>query len=90
MSTLQSHGRGQSVTLWLPADIATQLDQVLSRQVTSAALRGQIGRGLPNRHAFILAAVRAALGTDQNTAVVTARPGTSEGAAEIDKLITEL
>lgn len=65
MDNTKTRRRGQSVTLWLPDDVTTQLDRVLSRQVTRAALAGQIGRELPNRHAWIIDAVRAALAAEQ-------------------------
>lgn len=64
----------REVTVRLPLDLAAELDQVLSRRVRRAALAGQIGRGLPTRHAFLLAAVRAALAAERDRSTGSTNP----------------
>lgn len=58
----------REVTLRLPRDLAAQVDQVISQQVARAAGAGAVGRALPNRHTWLLQAVRAALRAERDAA----------------------
>lgn len=64
----------REVTLRLPHDLAAQVDQVIAQRVRRAALDGQIGRGLPTRHAFLLEAVRAALAAERDRSTGSTNP----------------
>lgn len=64
----------REVTVRLPLDLAAQLDRIVSQQIGRAALDGQIGRGLPTRHAFLLAAVRAAIAAERDRSTGSTNP----------------
>ncbi len=55
----------REVTLRLPNDLAAQVDHVIAQRVARAAGAGAVGRALPNRHTWLLQAVRAALRAEQ-------------------------
>ncbi len=56
----------REVTLRLPHDLAAQVDNVIAQRVVRAAGAGAVGRALPNRHTWLLQAVRAALRAERD------------------------
>lgn len=55
----------REVTLRLPLELAAQIDRVVAKRIGRAAAEGRVGRELPTRHDFLIAAVRAALRAEQ-------------------------